>query len=253
MVLLTTAMMPLSVLASWNYITQKERGFYALMLVLLTGLVGVFIALDLFLFYVFFEVMLIPMYFIIGIWGGTNRLYAAIKFFIYTMAGSLLMLVAIVVMVWTIGGGTGTLSFAYEHLLANAGPLGAGGALALRRLRAGVRHQGADLPAPHLAARRPRGGAHGGQRPPGRGDAQDRHLRLPPLCGAVLSPVALCPAVTRLIVVLAVIGIIYGALVAHGPARHQEAGGLLLGEPPGLRDAGDLGRHRAAASRARSW
>ena len=107
MVLLTTVLMPLSVLASWNYITQRERGFYALMLTLLTGLVGVFIALDLFVFYVFFEVMLIPMYFIIGIWGGANRLYAAIKFFIYTMAGSLLMLVAILVMVWKVAAATG--------------------------------------------------------------------------------------------------------------------------------------------------
>jgi NADH-quinone oxidoreductase subunit M len=103
MVLLTTVMMPLSVLASWSSITRRERAFYALMLTLLTGLVGVFIALDLFVFYVFFEVMLIPMYFIIGIWGGANRLYAAIKFFIYTMAGSLLMLVAIVIMAWKIG------------------------------------------------------------------------------------------------------------------------------------------------------
>src|SRR4029453_5737986 len=111
MVLLTTALMPLSVLASWNYITTRERGFYALILTLLTGLVGVFLALDMFLFYVFFEVMLIPMYFIIGIWGGTNRLYAAIKFFIYTMAGSLLMLVAIVVLVWKVRSVTGELSF----------------------------------------------------------------------------------------------------------------------------------------------
>jgi len=68
MVLLTTAIMPLSVLASWTQIEQKERAFYALMLTLLTGLIGVFVALDLFVFYVFFEVMLIPMYFIIGIW-----------------------------------------------------------------------------------------------------------------------------------------------------------------------------------------
>jgi len=68
MVLLTTVMMPLSVLASWSSITRRERAFYALMLTLLTGLIGVFIALDLFVFYVFFEVMLIPMYFIIGIW-----------------------------------------------------------------------------------------------------------------------------------------------------------------------------------------
>src|SRR3954470_18371137 len=124
MVLLTTVMMPLSVLASWSSITRKERAFYALMLTLLTGLIGVFISLDLFVFYVFFEVMLIPMYFIIGVWGGTNRLYAAIKFFIYTMAGSLLMLVAILVMVWKIEAATGTLSFSYEFLLANAGLLG---------------------------------------------------------------------------------------------------------------------------------
>ena len=124
MVLLTTALMPLSVLGSWRYITRRERGFYALMLTLLTGMVGVFIALDLFLFYIYFEVMLIPMYFIIGIWGGTNRLYAAIKFFIYTMAGSLLMLVAILVMVWKIEAATGTLSFSYEYLLANAGLVG---------------------------------------------------------------------------------------------------------------------------------
>src|SRR5690349_2552299 len=124
MVLLTTVMMPLSVLASWSSIVQRQRAFYALMLTLLTGLVGVFLALDLFVFYIFFEVMLIPMYFIIGIWGGANRLYAAIKFFIYTMAGSLLMLVAIVVMVWKIAAATGTLSFAYDHLLQRANLLG---------------------------------------------------------------------------------------------------------------------------------
>src|SRR5919108_5476016 len=123
MVLLTTLLMPISVLASWRYIAKRERGFYALMLVLLTGLVGVFIALDLFVFYIYFEVMLIPMYFIIGIWGGANRLYAAIKFFIYTMVGSLLMLVAIVVMVWKIQAATGILSFSYESLLQNAGSL----------------------------------------------------------------------------------------------------------------------------------
>src|SRR3954466_10263781 len=124
MVLLTTVMMPLSVLASWTSITRRERAFYALMLTLLTGLIGVFLALDLFLFYVFFEVILIPMYFIIGVWGGANRLYAAIKFFIYTMAGSLLMLVAIVVLVWKVRSATGLLSFGYEHLLQNASRVG---------------------------------------------------------------------------------------------------------------------------------
>ena len=120
MVLLTTLTMPLCVLGSWNYITQRERGFYALLLVLLSGILGVFISLDLFLFYVFWEVMLIPMYFLIGIWGGSNRLYASIKFFIYTMVGSLLMLVAILVTAWMVGAATGVLSFSYDHILANA-------------------------------------------------------------------------------------------------------------------------------------
>jgi NADH-quinone oxidoreductase subunit M len=123
MVLLTTFTVPLAILGSYRYITQRERGFYALMLVLTTGMIGVFVALDLFLFYVFWEVMLIPMYFIIGIWGGTRRLYAAIKFFLYTFVGSLLMLVAILVMVTVVGRETGTYSFDYGWLLEQAGLL----------------------------------------------------------------------------------------------------------------------------------
>ena len=124
LVLLTTFLMPLSVLGSWSYITKREPGFYALLLVLTTGMIGVFVALDLFLFYVMWEVMLIPMYFIIGVWGGENRLYAAIKFFIYTMFGSLLMLVAILVLYFHVGRVTGIYSFGYAHLLSNAKDLG---------------------------------------------------------------------------------------------------------------------------------
>src|SRR5213083_2960138 len=124
MVLLTTFLVPLSVLGSYAYITTRERGFYALMLVLTTGMIGVFVALDLFLFYVMWEVMLIPMYFIIGVWVGDNRLYAAIKFFIYTFFGSLLMLVAILVLYLHAGQATGTYSFSYAHLLSNAKDLG---------------------------------------------------------------------------------------------------------------------------------
>ncbi len=119
MVLLTTFTMPLAVLGSWNYIKDKLRGYYALLLVLTTGMLGVFVALDLFVFYVFWEIMLIPMYFLIGVWGGPRRLYAAIKFFIYTFVGSLLMLVAILSIYVMVGRATGTYSFAYEHLLAN--------------------------------------------------------------------------------------------------------------------------------------
>ncbi|HXJ29816.1 MAG TPA: NADH-quinone oxidoreductase subunit M [Gemmatimonadales bacterium] len=124
LVLLTTFLVPLSVLGSFTYITKRERGFYANLLVLTTGMIGVFVALDLFLFYVMWEVMLIPMYFIIGIWGGDRRLYAAIKFFIYTMFGSLLMLVAILGLYFIVGSRTGTYSFDYAFLLANATGLG---------------------------------------------------------------------------------------------------------------------------------
>ena len=124
LVLLTTFLMPLSILGSWNYITKREAGFYALLLVLTTGMIGVFVALDLFLFYVMWEVMLIPMYFIIGVWGGDNRLYAAIKFFIYTFLGSLLMLVAIIVLYLHAGRAAGVYSFGYAHLLSNAKDLG---------------------------------------------------------------------------------------------------------------------------------
>ena len=95
LVMLTTLIGPIVVLSSWTYITEKQKGYYTLLLLLQTGITGVFTSFDLFLFYIFFEVTLIPMYFIIGIWGGKDRIYAAVKFVIYTLVGSLLMLVAI--------------------------------------------------------------------------------------------------------------------------------------------------------------
>jgi NADH-quinone oxidoreductase subunit M len=96
LVVLTTFLTPIALLASWESIQSKLKGYVALMLLLEVGTLGVFMSLDMFLFYVFWEFMLIPMYFIIGIWGGGERIYAAVKFFLYTMAGSLLMLVAII-------------------------------------------------------------------------------------------------------------------------------------------------------------
>ena len=95
LVLLTTFLTPLAMLASWKSIETRVRGFFVMMLVLETGMIGVFLALDLFLFFVFWEVMLVPMYFIIGIWGHERRVYAALKFVLYTMFGSILMLVGI--------------------------------------------------------------------------------------------------------------------------------------------------------------
>lgn len=98
LVLMTTFLMPLCVLASWRSITTRIREFMACLLIMETAMVGVFSALDFVLFYVFWEVMLIPMYLLIGVWGGPRRLYAAIKFFLYTLAGSVLLLVAIIVL-----------------------------------------------------------------------------------------------------------------------------------------------------------
>ena len=119
MILLTTFIMPLSVLGSWTSIRSRQSSFFILLLVLTTGMLGVFMSLDLLLFYVMWEVMLVPMYFIIGIWGGERRIYASIKFFIYTMLGSLLMLVAII-WLWQASAGDGQASFAYDHILRNA-------------------------------------------------------------------------------------------------------------------------------------
>ena len=95
LILLTTLLGPIIVLSSWTYIGTAHKGYYALMLLLETGVLGVFAAFDVFLFYIFFELTLIPMVFLIGIWGGEDRVYAAVKFVIYTLVGSLLMLVGV--------------------------------------------------------------------------------------------------------------------------------------------------------------
>ena len=97
MVLLTALLCPLCLLASWG-IDKDVKGYFALFLLLETGMLGVFVALDFFLFYVFWEVMLLPMYFLIGVWGGPRKEYAAIKFFLYTLVGSVLMLIAILML-----------------------------------------------------------------------------------------------------------------------------------------------------------
>jgi NADH-quinone oxidoreductase subunit M len=117
LVLLTAFLMPLAILGSFKYIREKERTFYGMMLLLQVGIIGVFVALDLFLFFVFWELMLVPMYFIIGVWGGERRVYAAIKFFLYTAVGSLLMLVGILYLFFKYQVATGELSFAYVDLL----------------------------------------------------------------------------------------------------------------------------------------
>jgi NADH-quinone oxidoreductase subunit M len=97
LVILTAFLTPVAILSSWKSIQQRVRGFFITLLVLETGVIGVFVSLDLFLFFLFWEAMLFPMYFLIGVWGHERRIYAAIKFILYTMLGSILMLVA---MIW---------------------------------------------------------------------------------------------------------------------------------------------------------
>jgi NADH-quinone oxidoreductase subunit M len=213
MILLTTFIMPLTVLGSWTSIKRKVNTYFAMMLILTIGMLGVFMARDLFLFYVMWELMLIPMYFIIGIWGGERRLYASIKFFLYTMLPSLLMLVAILWLGVHAGAG-GTPNFSYDNLLAS-------GALAPRAamwlfaafflafaVKVPMFPLHTWLPDAHVEA--PTGGSvvlasimlkmgtYGFLR-----------FALPLFPGAAMNP-----TVRMVVVTLAVIGIIYGALVA---------------------------------------
>jgi len=117
MVLLTTFSTTVAILGSFNYIKKRERAFYALMLMLEAAVIGVFTATDLFLFYVFFELTLVPMYFIVGVWGGERRIYAAIKFFLYTAFGSLLMLVGILYLFWRAKTLLGAPTFSFAVLM----------------------------------------------------------------------------------------------------------------------------------------
>lgn len=116
LVLLTTFLTPIVLLSSWNSIHRHGKGYIISMLMLEFGMIGAFLAMDLLLFYVFFELMLIPMYLIIGVWGGPNRIYAAIKFFLFTMAGSLLMLLGIIYLGFIYYHQTGVPSFAIADL-----------------------------------------------------------------------------------------------------------------------------------------
>src|SRR5215469_3472342 len=113
LVLLTTFLTPLAILCSWESIQQKVKGFFISLLIIETAMIGVFVSLDLFLFFLFWELTLIPMYFIIGIWGHDRRIYAAIKFILYTMFGSILMLVAIL-WLYNISPGTRGLAATFD-------------------------------------------------------------------------------------------------------------------------------------------
>ena len=129
LIMLTTLLGWVSILSSWTAIENRVKEYYIWFLVLQTGMLGVFMALDFFLFFVFWEAMLVPMYLLIGIWGGPRKLYAAIKFFLYTLAGSVLMLLGILFLYFHHHASTGIYTFGLEalyqtapHIYADYGP-----------------------------------------------------------------------------------------------------------------------------------
>ncbi|MGB9606282.1 MAG: complex I subunit 4 family protein, partial [Bryobacteraceae bacterium] len=211
LVLLTTLLTPIGILVSWRYISRRVKEFYALFLLLEFGLIGVFVALDLILFYVFWEVSLVPMYFLIGVWGHERRIYAAVKFFLFTMAGSVLMLAAIIYLCTYAG------TFDYVELLR----LQAAGNLAFRRTEGLLLFLGflvafaikvplfplhTWLPDAHVEA-------------PTAGSVMLASVMLKMGCyGLLRFSLPLFPQAARdcarWIVALAIVGIIYGALVA---------------------------------------
>lgn len=117
LVILTTFIMPIAIISTWHAVEKRPLAFYAFLLLLQSAMIGVFVSLDLLVFYLFFEASLVPMFFLIGIWGGANRIYAAVKFFIFTAVGSLLMLVAIIALYFMHQQATGVGTFDFVTLL----------------------------------------------------------------------------------------------------------------------------------------
>jgi NADH-quinone oxidoreductase subunit M len=211
LVILTTFLTPISILASWKSIQLRVKEFFVMLLLLEVGVVGVFLSLDLFLFFLFWEVMLLPMYFLIGIWGHERRIYAAVKFVLYTMAGSILMLVAIV-WLYTL---TGTFDLPAIQTMLQAGYIHLGAREELLLFSAFFLAFAIKVPLFPLHTWLP-----------------DAHVEAPTAGSVILAGVLLkmgtygmlrfClplfPAASRraapLVATLAIIGIIYGALVA---------------------------------------
>ena len=191
LIVLTTLLTVSCVLISWESIAEREAEFYTSLLALETGLIGVFCAFDLMLFYVFFEFTLIPLFFLIGIWGGPQRRYAAVKFFLYTLAGSLITLLGLVALVLLVARQMGSRRRARcptsrpGSPRIRSSPRDADRAVpgALGRLP----DQGAGVSVPHLVAAGARRSADGRQRAAGRRAAEARHLRLPAALPAAAS------------------------------------------------------------------
>ena len=210
LVILTTVLSVVAILYSWDPIQTRVKEYYATMLLLMVGMLGVFVSLDLFLFYVFWELSLIPMYLVIGIWGGPRRIYATVKFVIYTLVGSLLMLVAILAVAIAYASAGNDFTFSYEQL--RGFPFADGlQALAFIAFFLAFAIKVPMWPL-HLAARCPRRGADGRLDHPGRGAAElggygflRYSLPLLPNAAVEFAPI---------VIALAVIAILYGAMVS---------------------------------------
>ena len=176
LVLLTAFLGPLVVAGAFSAIKKDVKLFHAMVFLIQFAMVGTFVAQDLFLFYVFWETMLIPMFLIIGIWGGERRIYATLKFVLYTAFGSILMLAAVIYLVTRSRRRPAITSFAFADLTSAPAAVDADGAA--RGLCAVIRDQGADGAAAHLAAGRARRGADRGLGDPRRRAAEDGNLRL---------------------------------------------------------------------------
>jgi NADH-quinone oxidoreductase subunit M len=217
LVILTTFIMPISVISTWHAVEKRPTAFYVFLLLLESAMIGVFVSLDLLVFYLFFEASLVPMFFLIGIWGGANRIYAAVKFFIFTALGSLLMLVAIIALYYLHASATGTGTFDYVTLLNSlqAGDLAFTGSAATLLFLAFALAFSIKVPLFPFHTWLP-----------------DAHTEAPTAGSVILAAVllkmgtyglmrfnfTLFPEASRefapLFIVLAIIGIIYGALVA---------------------------------------
>ena len=218
LVLLTTFIMPIAVLSTWHAVEKRPTAFYVFLLLLESAMIGVFVSLDLLVFYLFFEASLVPMFFLIGIWGGENRIYAAVKFFIFTALGSLLMLVAIIALYYIYADQTGSADVRLRHDprcdegrdTVDLRPQT--GTLLFLAFALAFAIKVPLFPVPHLAARRAYRGADCRL-----GDSRRVLLKMGTY-GLMRFNFALFPGASRelawLFITLAIIGIIYGALVA---------------------------------------
>ena len=251
MLILSMVITVLCIIYSWNHFPEPHnpKGFLALILLLEVGMNGTFVAQDLILFFIFFEIVLLPMFFMIGVWGGPNREYASIKFFLFTLFGSALMLLSFLALFFL--AGARSRSRALRRAWATATSRETTQPADLRRPVPRLRDQGADVPVPHLAAGRAHRGADRRLGAAGRDPAEARHLRVHPHRDP--DP-ARRPRRRgrRGSALLAVIGIIYGALVLSRADRHEAADRVLVGRAHGLRDARHRDAHRRSASTPRS-